>query len=105
MERIIVPCRVDDVSSVFNPLRKILVRVRRKRFHIGVGHYQDLGVLKRFLVAKIFDVYNSCRDTPLDQRHRYSVEIGELRILISVVHRVSLEHQRVAHKYAYALSA
>ena len=44
-------------------------------------------------------------DSSFQQREGESIEIGELRVIIAVVERKSLEHQRIAHENADSLRA
>ena len=79
--------------------------LRVKRFHVGICHDEDLRVRKSLLEAEILDMDNAYRHSPLDKRHRHSVEIGKLRVIIALVSREPLEHQGVAHHHAYPAGA
>ena len=77
-----------------------------KRFHIAVSHQQQFHIAPIFGISGILDVHNLHRHASLEQRQRKTIEIAQLRIVISLYGRSgALKHQRICHQHGYAPAA
>ena len=81
------------------------MRLGIERLHVRVGHQQHLRVGQRLGVGEVLDVDRFHGHAALEQRQGLAVEVGQLRILVSVVGREALEHQRIGHQDADAAAS
>ena len=101
---VVVTTGIHDETAIFHPFCQMSVGFGGERLHVAVGHEQHTNIAPRFGVADVLDVRNTDRYASLEERQCLAVEIGELRIVVSLDRtRGALEHQRVRHQHRYAL--
>ena len=99
LERIAVGRTIHQYATFLHPVGNILVSFLVERLHVRITHQQDFRVFPVLGIRDILDVHQMNRYATLQERKRLSIEIRELRIIISG-HRLgcALEHQRIGHQ-------